>query len=140
MPEFAVSLKIVGLSGVKTGESNPTARARLLGSATHLIPAANQSVNYSAATGVRAELFSTDSQRYLEETNDLIVCPTCLAEKPPQSVATSNIAGQEVHFCRCRYCPDLFQKDPDYYIKRLEGTIPYETGVAAHDGGSVKPE
>ncbi len=54
MPEFAVSLKIVGLSGVKTRESNPTARARLLGSTTYLMPAASQSINYSAATGVRA--------------------------------------------------------------------------------------
>ena len=58
VPEFAVSLKIVGLSGVKTRESNPTARARLLGSATHLIPAASQIINYSAATGVRAIFFA----------------------------------------------------------------------------------
>ncbi len=87
-----------------------------------------------------ADLFGTDPQRYLQETNDLIVCPICLGEKPPPWTATLEYAGQEVHFCRCPLCSEAFQKDPNYYIKRLEGTIPYEQGVAGHDGRSVKPE
>ena len=30
------------------------------------------------------DVFITDPRKYLVETNDMIVCPTCLAEKPPQ--------------------------------------------------------
>ena len=36
------------------------------------------------------------------------------------------IAGWEVFFCRCPYCPEEFQKDPDQYVKRLQGEIPYD--------------
>ena len=85
-----------------------------------------------------ADLFITDPQKYLQETNDLIVCPSCLGEKPLQLTATLKHAGKEVHFCRCPYCREVFQKDPDYYIKRLEGAIPSE-GVLGHDGCSIKP-
>ena len=86
-----------------------------------------------------AELFKADAEKYLKETNDLIVCPSCLAEKPLQSATTLLIAGQEVHFCRCPYCPEVFQKDPDYYVKRLAGTIPNQ-GVLDHEGCCVRPE
>ncbi len=54
------------------------------------------------------------------------------------SVFTFEYAGQEVHYCGCPYCQEGFQKDPSYYIKRLEGTIPSE-GVVGHDGASVRP-
>ena len=86
-----------------------------------------------------ADLFATDSEKYLQETNNLIVCPTCLAEKPRQQAVKLNVDGQEVHFCRCPYCTEVFQKNPDYYIKRLEGTIPNE-GVLDHEGCCVRPE
>ena len=85
------------------------------------------------------DLFITDPQKYLQETNGLIVCPTCLAEKPLQWAIKLKIAGQEVHFCRCPHCPEVFQKNPDFYIKRLEGTIPNE-GVLDHEGCCVRPE
>ena len=85
------------------------------------------------------DLFITDPQKYLQETNDLIVCPTCLAEKPRQQATKLNIGGQEVHFCRCPYCTEVFQKNPDFYIERLEGTIPNE-GVLDHEGCCVRPE
>ena len=85
------------------------------------------------------ELFTTDPQKYFQETKDLIVCPTCLAEKPPQSAVKLKIAGQEVDFCRCPYCAEVFQKDPDFYMKRLDGTIPNE-GVMDHAGCCVRPE
>ena len=85
-----------------------------------------------------ADLFITDSHKYLDETSDLIVCPTCLAEKPLQRAVKLKIVGQEVYFCRCPYCAEVFQKDPDYYISRLEGTIPYE-GVLDHKGCCVRP-
>lgn len=84
------------------------------------------------------DLFIMDPRKYLQETSDLIVCPTCLAEKPRQWAARLEHAGQTVYLCRCPYCADMFQKDPDYYLKRLEGAIPFE-GVLGHDGCCVRP-
>ena len=83
------------------------------------------------------DLFIADPQKYIQETNDLIVCPTCLAEKPLQRAAKLEFAGQEMHFCRCPYCAELFQKNPDYYIQRLEGKIVYQ-GAFGHEGCCVK--
>ena len=45
-----------------------------------------------------------------------------LGEKSPESAVTLEYAGQEIYFCRCPYCREVFQKAPDYYLKRLEGT------------------
>jgi YHS domain-containing protein len=84
-----------------------------------------------------ANLFLTDPQTYLEETSGLIVCPTCLAEKPRQWAAKLNIAGEERHFCRCPHCPEVFGKNPDFYIKRLEGAIA-NTGVLDHEGCCIR--
>ena len=54
-----------------------------------------------------ADLFNQEPPRYLQETKDLVVCPTCLAEKPAQWTVRMEIAGWEVFFCRCPYCPDV---------------------------------
>ncbi|MEE9128444.1 MAG: YHS domain-containing protein [Phycisphaerales bacterium] len=86
-----------------------------------------------------ADLFSTDPEKYLRQTTDLVVCPTCLAEKPIESVVTMNVGGHEVHFCGCPYCAELFLKSPDFYIQRLEGAIPHE-GVLGHEGCCVRPD
>ena len=86
-----------------------------------------------------AELFSTDPDKYLRQTEDLVVCPTCLAEKPIELAVTMNIGGHEVHFCGCPYCAELFQKNPEFYVQRLKGAIPHE-GVLGHDGCCVRPE
>ncbi len=85
-----------------------------------------------------ADEFAPDPEQHVQRTNDLIVCPTCLAEKTPELAFTFKHAGQEIHYCGCPSCRKGFQKDPGYYIQRLEGTIPSE-GVVAHDGGSVRP-
>ncbi len=85
-----------------------------------------------------ADLFVTDPEQYLRETQDLIVCPTCLAEKPMGSAVTVSIGGKEVHFCRCPYCVEVFKQDPDFYAQRLQGAIPNE-GVLDHEGCCVKP-
>lgn len=84
------------------------------------------------------DLFTKDSQKYLREWSDMIVCPTCLAEKPRQSAVKLKITDQEVEFCRCPHCADLFQKAPDFYTKRLEGIIVNE-GVLDHEGCCVRP-
>ncbi len=86
-----------------------------------------------------SDLFTTDPETYLKETRDLIVCPTCLAEKPLQSAVSVEIAGEHVHFCRCPYCVEVFQKNPDFYMKRSEGTVPNED-VLDHEGCCVRPE
>ena len=69
----------------------------------------------------------------------MIVCPSCLAEKPVQQAVRLEIVGQQVHFCRCPHCVDLFLMNPEFYIKRLEGTIPNE-GVLDHEGCCIRPE
>ena len=84
------------------------------------------------------DVFINDPQKYLQETKDMIVCPTCLAEKIPQSAVKLNIDGQDVHFCRCPHCADVFKENPDFYIKRLEGTVPNE-GVLDHEGCCIRP-
>ena len=73
-----------------------------------------------------ADLFDKEPAKHLQETNDLVVCPTCLAEKPAQWTTRMEIAGWEAFFCRCPCCPDLFRKDPERYVKRLQGGTPYE--------------
>jgi len=85
------------------------------------------------------DLFINDPQKYLQETNDMIVCPTCLAEKPRQSAIKLKIDGQEVYFCYCPHCVELFKRNSDFYIKRLEGNIP-NTGVLDHEGYCIKPD
>jgi len=44
------------------------------------------------------EVFTIDPQKYIKETDDMIVCPTCLAEKPVQSAVKLEIDGNEVSF------------------------------------------
>ncbi|MEC4688558.1 MAG: hypothetical protein VST64_09675 [Nitrospirota bacterium] len=85
-----------------------------------------------------ADVFSADPQTYLQIPVDLIVvCPTCLGEKPLQWAVKLTIAGQEAHFCGCPLCSEAFQKNPEFYVKRLAGTIPNE-GVVDHEGSSVR--
>ena len=85
------------------------------------------------------DLFTAEPKNYLKEMKDLIVCPTCLTEKPLRQAITVKIAGEEVYFCRCPHCVEVFQKAPDFYVKRLQGTIPNE-GVLDHEGCCVRPD
>lgn len=86
-----------------------------------------------------ADLFVTDPEKYLRETNELIVCPTCLAEKPQKWSVSLMIGPHEVYFCRCPYCAEVFERNPDFYLKRLDGVIPNK-GVLDHEGCCVRPE
>lgn len=67
-----------------------------------------------------ADIFITDPQKYLQEISYLIVCPSCLGEKPRHLAVKEEIAGQEVYFCRCPHCIDSFREKPDYFLQRLE--------------------
>lgn len=80
-----------------------------------------------------ADLFATDPERYIEETRDLIVCPTCLAEKPHTSATKLNVDGLDIYFCHCPHCMELYKKDPEFYINRLIG-ITTNAGIMGHDG------
>ncbi len=69
------------------------------------------------------DLFIADPVKHLEETKDMIVCPVCLAEKPKVMAVRLQIADEEVYFCRCTHCQDTFRNAPDYYKKRLAGSV-----------------
>ncbi len=84
------------------------------------------------------EVFMTDPERYLEETSDLIVCPTCLAEKPIARARAINVDGHDIHFCHCPRCIELFQANPDFYLGRLDGSISND-GVHDHNGCCLRP-
>ena len=68
-----------------------------------------------------ADLFAAEPEPYRQRTKDVIVCPTCLGEKLPESTFTFEYAGQEIPYCGCPYCAEVFLKAPEYYRKRLEG-------------------
>jgi YHS domain-containing protein len=69
--------------------------------------------------------FVNDPEKYLGETSDLVVCPTCLAEKAVNTTVALQFADQEFRFCRCPSCLGRFKRDPDYYIERLKGSTAY---------------
>ena len=88
------------------------------------------------------DLFTEDPQSYLQETKDLIVCPTCLAEKPSQQAVELTVAGEKVHFCRCPHCVEAFQKMKEYfgygYTKLLEDA--YEKARGLHSAAFDETE
>lgn len=104
------------------------------------VPYCHREENYYFCCQGCADLFVTDPEKYLEETNKLIVCPSCLAEKPPGQAVIIEIEGQELHFCRCPYCSEVVKKSVEFYINRLAGTIPNEGAVLDHEGCCIRPE
>ena len=85
------------------------------------------------------DLFVTDPEKYLAESCDLTVCPSCLAEKPPDQAVAIEIEGQELDFCRCPYCAEVVKKDLEFYINRLKGTTSNESAVLDHEGCCIRP-
>ena len=71
------------------------------------------------------DVFLANPEPLLAETQDLVVCPTCLAEKQRESTIHQLFDGTELHFCRCPACLVLFRKKPDYYLARLAGEVEY---------------
>ena len=67
------------------------------------------------------DLFTKQPEKYLAEISKLVVCPICLGEKPIESTIKSMFAGKEFHFCRCPHCIEEFNKNPECFIKHLEG-------------------
>lgn len=69
------------------------------------------------------DVFITDPQKYLEEVRDVIVCPSCLAEKRLASTVSFEHEGGVIHFCRCPHCLENFKKDPQRLLRRLSGNV-----------------
>jgi YHS domain-containing protein len=65
------------------------------------------------------EGFKSDPERYLAEVRDLIVCPTCLAEKPRDVAVSIEYEGGSVYFCRCPGCAAEFKRRPGELLARL---------------------
>lgn len=76
---------------------------------------------YSFCCDGCAVLFEADPETILNETKDLVVCPSCLAEKPIDQTVALNYKDEEIYFCKCPYCMTVFEEDADYYMKRLAG-------------------
>ncbi len=81
-----------------------------------------------------ATLFDETPEALLEETNSLVVCPSCLAEKPINQTVAISHQGEKLYFCKCPYCITVFQEDSEYYIKRLSGEIEF-SGVFSEGRG-----
>lgn len=75
------------------------------------------------------DLFMSNPQFYVDEIRDMIVCPSCLAEKPKEQSVRRVINAQEVYFCRCPTCIDAFEKRPDFFIDRLDINNVVESGA-----------
>ncbi len=70
-------------------------------------------------------MFDENSESLLEETENLVVCPSCLAEKLIDQTVVINYQSEKLHFCKCPHCMTVFKEDSEYYIKRLSGEIEY---------------
>lgn len=81
-----------------------------------------------------AMTFQENAEALLEETNSLVVCPGCLAEKPINHTVVINFRGEDLYFCRCPHCITVFQENSEYYIKRLSGEIEF-VGVFSEGRG-----
>ena len=78
-----------------------------------------ESTEYLFCCSGCVEQFVSAPQRYLQEVNDLIVCPVCLGEKQLSMAVSKEFAGEKFHFCRCPHCIEEFRKNPEHFIKRL---------------------
>jgi YHS domain-containing protein len=78
-------------------------------------------VDYQFCCHGCVEVFTTDPEKYLEEIRDVIVCPSCLAEKPLAAAVSFEHEGNVVHLCRCPHCLQEFKREPDRLLQRLRG-------------------
>lgn len=72
-----------------------------------------------------AVIFDKDPETILNETKDLVVCPSCLVEKPIDQTVALSYKDEIIYFCKCPYCMTVFKEDAESYIKRLSGEIEF---------------
>ena len=91
-----------------------------------------QSIDYVFCCQSCMKLFQTSPEMYLKETTHTIVCPTCLSEKPSAYSVPFKYKEASLYFCRCPYCLDTFNENPEYYLDRLAGETDFK-GLFADD-------
>lgn len=79
------------------------------------------------------DVFESNPERSLQELKDLFVCPVCLGERYIRSAQQAAVEGSIYYTCRAPRCQEYFQEAPEFYLKRLAGTIK-SAGVKDHDG------
>ncbi len=63
--------------------------------------------------------FVADPDDYLDRSRDVVVCATCLGEKPLDAAVRVQRDGTTLHFCRCPHCGEAFDRDPERLTGRL---------------------
>jgi YHS domain-containing protein len=63
--------------------------------------------------------FLVDPDHYLDRSRDIVICPSCLGEKPVDVAVRVERDGTTLHFCGCPHCEDVFDRDPDGLTRRL---------------------
>ena len=66
-----------------------------------------------------AKIFAISPKKYLREIKNIVVCSTCLGEKSIKHTVNLRHNGENYHFCKCPHCISEFNKNPDYFIKRI---------------------
>ena len=64
-------------------------------------------------------VFDQSPQQLLAEIRDVVVCPSCLAEKHISHTVELEYEGGSVRFCRCPGCAEAFKQDPGRLLERL---------------------
>lgn len=73
-----------------------------------------------------ATMFRDNPIKYIQEINNVIICPVCLAEKNINQTVDVKYNDIKIPFCRCSHCASEFQNRPQYYIDRLSGKVEYD--------------
>ncbi len=89
---------------------------------------------YSFCCDGCAVIFDSNPETIINDTKDLVVCPSCLAEKPIDQTVALNYYGETIYFCKCPYCMTVFKENSEYYIKRLSGKIEF-SGIFSESHG-----
>jgi YHS domain-containing protein len=67
-----------------------------------------------------AGVFRENPDQLLAEIRDVVVCPSCLAEKHISHTVELEHEGASVWFCRCPQCAEAFRSDPERLLGRLD--------------------
>ena len=63
--------------------------------------------------------FLADPDHHLDQGRDIVVCPTCLGEKPLAVAVPVELDGTTLYFCGCPHCEEAFDRDPEGLTGRL---------------------
>jgi hypothetical protein len=66
-----------------------------------------------------ADVFAQTPDRLLAQIRDVVVCPSCLAEKHISHTLELEHEGWSVRLCHCPHCAEAFSNDPDRLLRRL---------------------